>query len=104
MHEKFESPEWGIEKEAIVDALRERGLDEETKEMMGRWYDGRARAAEAAGTDARYSLILEQWEILLEAGLTVEARSVLEDALLWAEGEQNQEEYDRIWGLLHPGE
>lgn len=97
MHEKFESSEPKVDREFLVSSLRERGLDDETRELFGHWYDEKVSESETGGTEARLALILDQASVLKEAGLLEDAKGALEDALMWAEGEGNQDAYDRIF-------
>lgn len=100
MPEKIPTSEWSEAERQLIQALREKGVeDPETRALLQKWAEGeetKAEAATQARVEASIAFERKRAKLYLEAGFVNEALDALEDARMQAHQIQNQELYNVI--------
>lgn len=92
MPEKFPSPEFSVEEQELIQALKENFDSPETKEKLNNWLDEKENWANEQNTSrANIEVNLQRAKLYAAAGFKDEAREAFEDVRLQAYNE-NQED------------
>ena len=94
MPEKFPSPEFSSEEEALIAKLREHGMDEETQKELIAWTEKQeAKANETNTPRANIELNVKRAKLYFAAGLKAEAWDILESVRIQAMNENENTLY-----------
>lgn len=100
MPEKIPTSEWNEAEQKLIQALREKGVeDQEVRALLQQWVEGEEAKAEAATeqrVEASIAFERRRAKLYYDAGYLNEALGALEDARMQAHQIQNQELYDAI--------
>jgi len=98
----FENPEAAPEKNVVATALKERGLeDPEALGLYQGWLSAREVELDIENDpSANIDFMVEQAELLIEAGLKQQAWDTLQDARMAAHGAGNDELFQKIEAMM----